>query len=105
MNTKQEMFKAGVELAERFCQANGITMPTVVELLPGDDRRYYLGTCAYYRPTTIHIMVPKCAQRGMAGRALDLARYLLSECCQRSCTVQTPMESHYLENEGLIVSR
>lgn len=38
-------------------------------------------------------------------RAMELAKYLLGECCQRSCTVMTPTESHYLENEGLAVPR
>lgn len=38
-------------------------------------------------------------------RAMELAKYLLSECCQRSCTVMTPTESHYLENEGLVVPK
>lgn len=37
--------------------------------------------------------------------AFNLAKYLLVECCQRSCTVMTPAESHYLEAEGLVVPR
>lgn len=37
--------------------------------------------------------------------ALDLARLLLEKCCQRSCSIVTPDETHYLENSTILVQR
>lgn len=68
------MFSAGVALAERFCARNDVTMPTVERLNP-TQRNYHIGTCAYYRPTTIHVMVEKCANRGFGGRAWSWPGY------------------------------
>ena len=39
------------------------------------------------------------------ARAMELAMILLSKCCQRSCSVVTPNETHYLENEGFSIPR
>jgi len=76
MKTKDEMFHAGVSLAERFCKFNGISMPGVERLNPS-QREYHLGTCAYYRPYIIHIMVEKCAHRGLGGRAWSWPGYVI----------------------------
>lgn len=76
MTTKDEMFAAGVSLAEKFCAANSILMPTLRRLDP-TERNYNIGTCAYYRPTTIHIMVEKCANRGFGGRAWSWPGYAI----------------------------
>jgi hypothetical protein len=70
------MFERGVELARRFCAANSIPMPTIERLNPS-QRNYHLGTCAYYRPTTIHIMVEKCAHKGLGGRAWSWPGYAI----------------------------
>jgi hypothetical protein len=72
--SKDELFLAGATLAEEFCEVNGISMPTIERLNPA-QRNYHLGTCAYYRPTTIHIMVEKCANRGFGGRAWSWPGY------------------------------
>ena len=74
MKTKDEMFQAGAAIAERFCTSNGIPIPTIDRLNPS-QRNYHIGTCAYYRPTTIHIMVEKCANRGFGGRAWSWPGY------------------------------
>jgi hypothetical protein len=76
VKTKDEMFQAGVVTAERFCDANGILMPTIERLNPS-QRNYHLGTCAYYRPSTIHVMVEKCASRGFGGRAWSWPSYAI----------------------------
>lgn len=76
IGTKLELFEAGVALAEKFCAANGITMPSVVRLGP-EDQLYHLATCAFYRPTAIRIMVEKCAPPGMGGRAWSWPGYVI----------------------------
>jgi hypothetical protein len=68
------MFEAGLAIAQQFCALNAIAMPTVERLNPA-QRNYHLGTCAYYRPTTIHVMVEKCANRGFGGRAWSWPGY------------------------------
>lgn len=70
------MFTEGIALAERFCSFNAIPMPTV-ERLNASQRNYHIGTCAYYRPTTIHVMVEKCANRGFGGRAWSWPGYAI----------------------------
>lgn len=76
MQTRDEMFKSGVALAEHFCSSNNVPMPTVERLNPA-QRNYHIGTCAYYRPTTIHIMVEKCSNRGFGGRAWSWPGYAI----------------------------
>lgn len=76
MNTKDSMFMAGVSLMEIFCRQNGINLPGMDRLRP-TQREYHLGTCAYYRPYTIHIMVEKCAARGFGGRAWSWPGYVI----------------------------
>jgi hypothetical protein len=70
------MFQAGAAIAKNFCDLNGICMPTIERLNPS-QRHYHLGTCAYYRPTTIHVMVEKCANRGFGGRAWSWPGYAI----------------------------
>jgi hypothetical protein len=74
LRNKDEMFRAGVALAEEFCDLNGVPMPSIERLNPA-QRNYHIGTCAYYRPTTIHIMVEKCANKGFGGRAWSWPGY------------------------------
>lgn len=76
MTTREELFTAGVALAREFCTLNGITMPEIRRLEPG-TRDFNIGTCAYYRPTRITIMVEKCANRGMGGRAWSWPGYVI----------------------------
>jgi hypothetical protein len=76
LKTREEMFAAGIRLAERFCDLNSLTMPAIDRLNP-TQRNYHIGTCAYYRPTTIHIMVEKCANRGFGGRAWSWPGYAI----------------------------
>lgn len=41
----------------------------------------------------------------IAERATALAKELMQKCCQRSCTVETPDESQYLQNPEIEVPR
>ena len=63
--TKQSMLERGIELMRRFCAANDLPVPPVIEEPP---LRWAYGACAYYRPVEIHICVPRCAAIGVAGR-------------------------------------
>lgn len=80
---KEQLFESGLSLAEEFCAVNAITMPKVIKLFKDHPdslmRRYYacIGTCAFYRPTTIHIAVSKCATPGMGGRAWSWPAYAI----------------------------
>lgn len=76
MSEKNGMFLDGVSLMESFCALNGIAAPTIERLNPA-QRNYHIGTCAYYRPTTIHIMVEKCAGKGFSGRAWSWPGYAI----------------------------
>jgi hypothetical protein len=72
---KEQLFTAGVALAEEFCRRNRLVMPLVTRLTK-QDRLYHLATCAYYRPQDgIVIMVEKCANRGYGGRAWSWPAY------------------------------
>lgn len=35
------------------------------------------------------------------AHAMSLAKQLMTDCVQRSCSVVTPIESHYLQNEAI----
>lgn len=74
MTSKEELFVAGVKLTEKFCATNGIPIPQINRLCP-TDRAYHLGTCAFYRPQTISIMVEKCAARGLGGASWSCPGY------------------------------
>lgn len=74
MKSKEELFVGGVSLMEKFCGENSIPLPTIKRLTPA-DRAYHLGTCAYYRPHTISIMVEKCAARGLGGASWSCPGY------------------------------
>lgn len=78
MNTRDEMFDEGCKLALQFIalNASAISMPDIERLNPS-QRNYHIGTCAYYRPTTIHVMVEKCANRGFGGRAWSWPGYAI----------------------------
>jgi hypothetical protein len=52
--------QAGKARMAKFCRANRIEEPDVVEELKG---RWSFGVCAYYRPTTIHICKELCARQ------------------------------------------
>ena len=73
---REFLYQAGLDRMLRFCARNSIPAPAVTRLRAGDDRRYYLGTCAYYRPREgIVIMVEKCANRGYGGHAWSWPAY------------------------------
>lgn len=71
---KESLCERGAALMEEFCKANGIPLPELVRL-EKTDRYYYLGSCAFYRPTTINIAVEKCAANGFGGRAWSWPSY------------------------------
>lgn len=76
MKTKEQLYRAGLELMEDFCSLNKIKPPKV-ESVPSSDRRYHLGSCAYYRASKICIMVGKCASPGMGGMAWSWPGYAI----------------------------
>lgn len=39
------------------------------------------------------------------AKAEELAKYLMSECCQRSCSIITPLETFYMENLNIVIQR
>ncbi len=41
----------------------------------------------------------------LEARAMELAYLLMTQCCQRSCSVVTPTQSIYLENEAIAIPR
>lgn len=76
MNTKAEMCDYGVSLAKRFCELNDIAMPSIERLEPSSPY-YHLRSCAFYRPTSIRIMVGKCAGKGFGGPAWSWPGYAI----------------------------
>jgi len=56
---KSTMFARGVELLEKFCNANNLVMPAIKKVASENWR--FGRTCAYYRPTTITICESLCA--------------------------------------------
>lgn len=76
LQNREELFIAGLALALQFCTLNKIK-PPLVQRLNSSQRNYHIGTCAYYRPTTINIMVEKCANRGFGGRAWSWPGYAI----------------------------
>lgn len=74
MNTKEELFLAGIVLTKTFCTENSIPAPDIKRLTV-EDRAYHLATCGYYRPYTISIMVEKCACRGLGGASWSCPGY------------------------------
>lgn len=63
--TKADLLTAGIARATEWCAVNGIDMPPIVQYSTTEWR---FDACAYYRPTTIHICLVKCASLGLAGR-------------------------------------
>jgi hypothetical protein len=76
VNEKENLYTAGIILMQDFCKYNNILEPKINRLAK-TDRLYSLGTCAFYRPETITIMVEKCANRGYAGRAWSWPGYAI----------------------------
>jgi hypothetical protein len=76
VNSKQDLCDGGEKLMRLFCKENQITPPDFIRLGP-EDRFYDLRTCAFYRPTTIRIMVNKTAALGMGGRAWSWPGYVI----------------------------
>lgn len=70
--SKPNLLVAGVKLMVDFCTLNSLRQPEVNEASPAS---WSFGVCAYYRPATIHICVPKCAAIGVAGRAWSYPGY------------------------------
>jgi hypothetical protein len=73
---KESLYAAGLERMRQWCALNQFHEPTV-NRLARTDRLYHLATCAFYRPTTISIMVEKCAHPGTAGRAWSWPAYVI----------------------------
>lgn len=73
---KETLYLAGLERMRLWCGLNKIPEPTV-KRLARTDRLYHLATCAYYRSTTITIMVEKCAHIGTAARAWSCPGYVI----------------------------
>lgn len=77
MNTEKEVLYArGILRARAFCAHNKLPEPHFRRVYPG-DKYYRLGTCAFYRPSTIHVMVERCANKGYGGRAWSWPAYVI----------------------------
>lgn len=74
MKNKQQMLDEGLLLADKFCAANGLQVPSMhVETGTWD-----FSACAYYRPTRgIVIHVPSCAHIGTAGQSWSYPGYFI----------------------------
>ncbi|MFK4705966.1 hypothetical protein ABIC83_002805 [Roseateles asaccharophilus] len=70
--TKSQLLDDGIALMERFCQANGLTAPTVA-VHPRAQWRFPV--CAYYRPTQIEICLDMCAAVGTSGQSWSCPGY------------------------------
>jgi len=70
---KRALFVAGKEHIARWCAANGVVCPSVVECEDPEN----FGTCAYYRDSVIYISVRKCAGYGRAGRQWSWPGYVV----------------------------
>lgn len=75
--SKNEQFAAGVDRIMRFCNVNGLSVPSVCRMLPS-NRYYNVGSCAFYRPALgIHIAVERCATAVGVGRAWSWPGYVI----------------------------
>lgn len=61
---KPSLLDRGKDLMARFCAANDLPAPAMVE---ADPKRWAFGVCAYYRRDVITISVQHCAAIGYAG--------------------------------------
>lgn len=73
---RETQYTDGLSLMRSFCARNSVPSPIVARLAK-TDRLYQLATCAFYRPTTISIMVEKCALNGFGGRAWSWPGYAI----------------------------
>jgi hypothetical protein len=69
--TKQELAHKGAGLVLAWCRRNGIEPPKLVE------EPHRVGSCAYYRPHSIHLDVARCAAPGYGGRAWSWPGYII----------------------------
>jgi hypothetical protein len=72
---KLEMLETGKQLAQEFCEANQLEMPTV-NVVPNQAWRFN-STCAYYRQQVIHIAPARCAPEGRGGPAWSYPGYVV----------------------------
>ena len=71
---KTHLLLAGTIMVEKFCHENGVPVPGVKLHEPADWR---FSVCAYYRSSTIHICLPKCASIGTSGRQWSYPGYVV----------------------------
>lgn len=64
MSIRRDLLGRGIDCVERFCAANGLTVPRVVET----TEPVQFGVCAYYRDGHIFIWPNACALPGRQGR-------------------------------------
>lgn len=72
--TRTELFENGRELLRVFCDLNTLPVPGVEEC---GLEHWQVTPCAYYRPSTIHICVSRCAPVGYGGRAWSFPGYVV----------------------------
>jgi hypothetical protein len=73
VSEKQRLCALGVDLARRFCIRNRLREPGF-DVQPD---AWAIGSCAYYRPETIHISIALCAAPGRGGRAWSWPGYVV----------------------------
>lgn len=101
---KVEIFIAG-DLAQiratcrKFCLRGACVTVTPTEYIytGGAESGAIVGLINYPRFESMPVEIK--------SKAFELAELLLAECCQRSCTVQTPEKAHYIENPEIKVQR
>lgn len=76
MKTLNKLAKEGEELVRMFIDNHGLQQ-VEFRYLTQEDREYHLDTCGYYRPTTISIMVDKCAKPAGFGRQWSWPGYII----------------------------
>lgn len=74
MMTKPQLLASGVALVKAFCEKNDLVTPALQ--VYGPEWRFD-STCAYYRPTAIHISLAKCAHPGTGGMAWSWPGYVI----------------------------
>jgi hypothetical protein len=70
--TRPALLALGVKDMKRFCEANGLPVPGVVEHQASSWR---FQVCAYYRRGVVHVCLEKCAAVGLEGRAWSYPGY------------------------------
>lgn len=73
--TKEQLLASGAALVKAFCERNDLETPAL-QVYPAQQWRFD-STCAYYRKSTIHIALARCAHPGRAGQSWSWPGYVI----------------------------